>query len=519
MVARKADGDAPKEGTPARDRMDERPADSLFSRARAHHKEGRLREAEALYRRVLALQPSHAPSLHRLGAIAYQCGNHGAAAVLIRRAIDLEDGNAAFHCHLGVVLHALGRLDDAESCYTRALELEPGLADAWTNLGNALLEHGKTDAAIDCHAKALTLGGDVGEAHYNLGNALRARGDIAQAVAEYREAIRLSPKHADAHVNLALLLLLSGEMTEGLREYEWRWRVSAPTSPARAFDRPLWDGEPLDGKALLIHAEQGLGDTIQFCRYVPPAAERAQVIFEVPKQLMRLMSGMKGNWRMVRAGEPLPGFDAHCPLLSLPLAFHATEDTIPTRVPYLAAEPDRIEAWRQRLPSSGIRVGIAWQGNPGASADHRRSASLAHFLGLARLPGVRLISLQKNQGVEQLAGVPFEVVQNLGEALDPAPDAFVETAAVMMSLDLVITTCTSIAHLAGALGRPVWIAVDSLPHWPWKLSGESSAWYPTARLFRQRVPGEWADVFDRITCRLNAHVQHEHWSRRPDALP
>jgi tetratricopeptide (TPR) repeat protein len=488
-------------------RKDDGGPESLFALARSYHKEGRLREAEALYRRVLALQPAHAQSLHRLGAIAYQCGNHGAAATLIRSAIDVADGNAVLHCHLGVVLHALGRLADAESCYRRALELEPGLADAWSNLGNVLLERGKTDAAIDCHARALAFNADVGEFHYNFGNALRARGDIAQAVAEYREAIRRSPKHADAHLNLALLLLLRGEMTEGLREYEWRWRTSAPTSPARDFNHPLWAGEPLDGKVLLIHAEQGLGDTIQFCRYVPLAAQRTQVVFEVPQRLMRLMSGMKGNWRIVSVGETLPAFDAHCPLLSLPLAFRTTEDTIPTRVPYLAAEPDRIEAWRQRLPSSGFRVGIAWQGNPGASADHRRSASLVHFLGLARLPGVRLISLQKNQGVEQLAGVPSDLVHNLGPGLDPGPDAFVDTAAVMMSLDFIITTCTSIAHLAGALGRPVWIAVDSLPHWPWKLSGDSSAWYPTARLFRQRAPGEWADVFDRITSRLLEDIQ------------
>lgn len=507
MVAPKGDGEAPGDRAATRNRVDEKPVDSLFALARSYQKADRLAEAEALYRRVLALQPDHAQSWHRLGAIAYQCGNHEAAVTLIRRALELEEDNSRFHCHLGVALHALGRLEDAEACYRRALELEPGLADAWSNLGNVQLARGETSAAIDCHSKALSIEGHVGAFHYNLGNALRACGDVSKAIVEYREAIARSPQHADAHLNLALLLLLKGEMAEGLREYEWRWRVSAPTSPARGFSRPLWSGEPLAGKVLLVHAEQGLGDTIQFCRYVPLVAAHAQVVFEVPRRLLRLMSSINGNWCAVAMGETLPAFDAHCPLLSLPLAFRTTEDTIPVQVPYLAAEPERIEAWRRRLPSSGTRVGIAWQGNPGAKADQRRSASLQHFLGLARLPGVRLVSLQKNQGAEQLAGVPAEVVQNLGETLDGGPDAFVDTAAVMMSLDLIITTCTSIAHLAGALGRPVWIAVDSLPHWTWKLSGERSLWYPTARLFRQRAPGGWADVFDRITSGLSEYVQ------------
>ncbi len=492
MVVPKAEPDTPE---------------SLFAMARSCQKAGRLREAEALYRRVLALRPDHAPSWHRLGAIAYQYGNHDAAVTLLRRALDLEGGNSSFHCHLGVALHALRKLEEAEACYRRALELEPGFADAWSNLGNVMLERGEAAAAIDCHLKALSISGDVGALHYNLGNALRASGDIVGAIRAYREAIRYAPSHADAHLNLALLLLLNGEMAAGLQEYEWRWRVSAPTSAARGFSRPIWDGEPLDGKVLLLHAEQGLGDTIQFCRYVALAAERAQVVFEVPGRLVRLMSSMKGNWRTVATAAELPGFDVQCPLLSAPLAFRTTRDTIPARVPYLAAEPDLVEAWRQRLPSTGTRVGIAWQGNPGARADRRRSASLEHFLGLARCAGVRLVSLQKNEGVEQLAGVPSDVVQNLGDVLDTGPDAFVDTAAVMMNLDLVITTCTSIAHLAGALGRPVWIAVDGLPHWPWGLSGERSAWYPTARLFRQRQPGQWADVFEDIASGLAERAQ------------
>jgi Flp pilus assembly protein TadD len=488
--------------------VDRMPVESLFALARSYQKGGRLREAEALYRRLLALQPNHAPSLHRLGAIAYQCGNPGAAVTLIDRALGIDEGNSTYHCHLGVALHALGRLANAETAYRRALELEPGFADAWSNLGNVLLERGDAAAAIECHSKALSIKPNVAELHYNFGNALRACGDISKAVAEYREAIRCSPEHADSHLNLALLLLLKGEMAEGLKEYEWRWRVSAPTSPARCFERPLWNGKPLDGKVLLVHAEQGLGDTIQFCRYVPLAAERApQVVFEVPRRLVRLMSSMNGNWRIVGAGEQLPAFDAHCPLLSLPLAFRTTEEKIPGRVPYLTAEPERIEAWRRRLPSSGTRVGIAWQGNPGAKVDDRRSVSLKHFLALADIPGVRLISLQKNRGIEQLDGVPAGVVQNLGAVLDTGADAFVDTAAAIMSLDLVVTTCTSIAHLAGALGRPVWVAVDSLPHWPWKLSEERSAWYPTAQLFRQCAPGNWAEVFERIASSLSRRAQ------------
>jgi hypothetical protein len=266
--------------------------------------------------------------------------------------------------------------------------------------------------------------------------------------------------------------------------------------PARGVTASLWQGEALAGRTLLIHAEQGLGDTIQFCRF--PFPTDGTVVFEAQPRIARLLATRKAASAedrpiIVRAGERLPAFDLTCPLMSLPALKGTTESTIPAEIPYLSAESDAVERWRARLGDHGFKVGIAWQGNAARREDTGRSIVLQHYLSLAAVPGVRLISLQKEEGIDQLTtGMP---VETLGEDFDSGPDGFVDTAAVMMSLDLIITSDTAVAHLAGALGRPVWVALRMVPDWRWMLKRTDSPWYPTMQLFRQTVRDDWKPVF------------------------
>ena len=498
------------------------------------HQAGSLIEAEALYRQILVVDPRHADALHLLGVVAHQGGRHAAAVDLMRQAIAIQPRFAAFHCNLGNALSELGRHAEAIEAFQAAVRLQPDNAEAYTNLSHVLNRMGWFDKALaaadragrfgvglpeshynrgialtglgqpgqaaEAYAAALNLRPDYAEAHSNLGVALFDLGRIDEALEAYDAALRLKPDLADAHRNKAYSLLLRGDWAAGLAEYEWRWRAEAEHGPPREFAAPQWAGEDIAGRTLLLHAEQGLGDTLQFCRYARLAAGRgARVVLEVPRPLVRLLTGLEGVEQLAAEGDPLPAYDVHCPLMSLPGVFQTAPETIPASVPYLGAEEGRRAFWRERLGDGGFKVGVVWQGNPAASPDRRRSAPLAAFAPLAALPGVRLISLQKGHGLDQLDRLPAGMaVETLGEDLDAGPDAFVDTAAIMMELDLVVTVCTSTAHLAGALGRPVWIALHTVPHWVWTLTGETTPWYPSARLFRQTERGDWDGVFRRM---------------------
>ncbi len=337
--------------------------------------------------------------------------------------------------------------------------------------------------------------------HLNLGLVKHQQGRGAESIASYHEALRLRSDHAETHFNLGAALLSGGDFAAGWPQYDWRLRCKKFVWPN--FDQPLWDGSPLDDQVLLLHAEQGFGDTLQFIRYLPQVQARAKnVVVEVQAPLLPLLtqSGFAG---LVPRGEPRPRFDAHAPLLSLPGNFATTLETVPAAVPYLAVNADRVERWRDRLHEwPGLRIGITWQGNPGFECDRLRSIPLAEFAPLAEVPGVRLLSLQKYDGLDQLAAVGgrFEVV-DLGSRLD-LDGAFLDTAAVMLNLDLVITSDTVAAHLAGALAAPVWLGVSASPEWRWLRDREDSPWYPSMRLFRQRQHGDWTDVFRRMAVEL-----------------
>jgi tetratricopeptide (TPR) repeat protein len=477
-------------------------AEAYYNSGIALHALGKLAEAEVRYRRALLLQPELAEAHSGLGNARLALNKVTEAEASYLRVLALMPDSAEAYFDAGIALHALGKLAEAESSYRRALALRTNYAEAYNNLGSALKEQKRLVEGCISYLRALALMPEFGEAYFNLGIELQELNKPTEAAVCYRRALALKPNHVDAHYNLGLALLLGGRLDEGWPEYEWRWNTKDYSNRRRDFGRPVWNGEAMDG-LLLLHAEQGLGDTIQFCRYASLAAARCRIMLQVPRPLVRLLSNLAGVDQVIAAGDPVPAFAASCPLLSLPHVFNTTLETIPAPVPYLTTEPERIAVWRGRLPRSGFRIGIVWAGSPHYKSDRARSAPLISWAPLARLPGVRLISLQKGPGLDQLGQLPQGMeVHTLGQDFDAGADAFLDTAAVMMNLDLIIAVDTAVAHLAGALGRPVWLATTTPPHWVWMLRREDSPWYPTIRLFRQTSPGDWASVFERMAHEL-----------------
>jgi tetratricopeptide (TPR) repeat protein len=463
--------------------------------------------AESAHRAAVEANPAVAEARVNLAAALSALGRDADAEAECRQAIALKPGLALAHAALGGVLSRQGKHEQALQACRAAVRLDPGLAAAQTNLAGALLLTGASTEAEAAARRALAVAPASPDALRNLGAALDAQAKPAAALEAFDRALAIAPDDAEIHFARALTLLRGGDFAQGLAGYEWRWRTRAQRAAWRDFPQPQWRGEDIAGKTLLLHAEQGLGDAIQFARYAPVAAGRgARVLLEVQPGLVRLLSGIEGVQRIVARGEALPPFDLHCPLLSLPLALGTTPATIPANVPYLRAEPERAAAWRARLAAKpGLRVGLCWQGNPQGVADLGRSPPLAALAPLAAVPGVRLIALQKGVGREQLAAAPR--VEDPGEGFDAGPHAFLDTAAAMMALDLVISADTAPAHLAGALGRPVWIALKRVADWRWMLDRDDTPWYPTAWLFRQDAPGDWAGVFARMARALEREIE------------
>ncbi len=476
-------------------------AEDVVEKAQGLHESGRFEEAAALYARILGQDPRRSDVFHRIGVDAVDKGAYGAGAALIRKAIEANPAVASYHVDLAHALEHQDRLDETVEACRRALEIDPGDIRAHKTLGHALNVLDRPGEAEAQFRRAIELGPDDMEAYNHLAVVLKAQGRLDDAIEACRRAIAIKPDYAEGHVHLADCLLLTGQFEEGLREYEWRARLRAVTLPGRHLAWPQWDGAEPAGKTILVVGEQGFGDTIQFCRYAPLVRARgARVILAVQPALKDLCSRMDGVDRVVTSHQPLSEFDLHVPLLSLPFRFGTTLETIPAAVPYLGPAPEHLARWRRALAGKpGLRIGIAWQGTPVGGADRGRSLSLARFLPIARLPGVRLISLQKGHGHEQLGDLPEGVeIEDMGSRCA----TFDDTAGVMANLDLVITSDTSVAHLAGALGRPVWVALKRSPDWRWLLDRADSPWYPTMRLFRQRRSGEWDDVFEAISAAL-----------------
>lgn len=470
-----------------------------------HHLGGRIPQAMARYRAILAVDPAAIDPVHMLGVIAHHLRDEQSAIVLMARANQINPGAPEILSNLSTALMALSRWVEAEWCAARASMLRPDYADARSNYSNALYGLERHAEALGEAQIALCLTPDFPNALINFALANQALGDVRLPLKLLPRALRIDPANAKAHFNHGIALLRAGDMANGWEEYEWRNRGGADFIMPRQFSQPQWSGEDLTGKTILLHAEQGIGDTILSCRYAPLVAERGgRVLFELSGPVHRLLSTMPGKHELVRAGEPLPPFDFHCSLMSLPRIFGTTPETVPNPGSYLAAEPQLVEQWRHKLGPDGFKIGITWQGNPNSPSESGRSAPLASFAPLAAIPGVRLISLQKRHGLDQLQSLPDGMRVEILEDFDEGPDAFVDTAAVMACLDLVISVDTATGHLAGALGRPAWIALQAVPYWLWISGRQDSPWYPHTRLFQQSRIGDWSEPFQRMARTLSA---------------
>ena len=473
--------------------------DALHNLGLALHGQGKLDEAVNHLQQAVRLRPDFPDAHADLGVIFAKQKRWDEALghfqLLARMRPDRADG----HMHLGAVLRELGRLEESADRLRRAASIDPKDANLRSSLGLTLQQLGQLREAEEQLRLAISLDPQHAGAHNNLGVTLAQQLRFPESITEYTEALRLAPGTAIYHRNRAISRLAQGDFEKGWPEFEHR--CQCPGFVERRFPQPRWQGEPLQGKTILLYAEQGLGDTIQYIRFVAAVKKLgATVIFESPESLARLLSKVAGIDFIALAGERLPRFDVHCPLVSLPGALHITPKTIPAKVPYLFAEPERVESWRAQLSAMReFKIGIVWQGNAKQTGDRLRSIPLLHFTSLAGLPGVRLLSLQKEPGAEQLRELAGAVpIIDLAARLDTAGGAFLDTAAVMKNLDLVISCDTAIGHLAGGLGVPVWLALSAAADWRWFTGRDDTPWYPSMRLFRQTRLGHWDDVFDRM---------------------
>jgi tetratricopeptide (TPR) repeat protein len=456
----------------------------------------RFEEAVAVFDRAIALKPDYTEAYNNRGLVLHDVGRLDAALESFDRAIALRSGDARMHKNRGALLEDLKRFDDAVGSYDRAIALNPDDADAYNNRSLALQNLRRFDEALAGFDRAIALRPDYAEAYSNRGIALQELNRLDEASADFAKAIALRPDFAEAAGNQGYCLLKMGRFEQGWPLHEWRKQVAQPVGN-RALARPLWLGqEDISHATVFIHWEQGLGDTIQFCRYGKLLRQRgAKVVMSVQEALHPLVKGIDPAIEVIKGSETPDAFDYHCPLLSLPLAFGTTLRTIPCERRYIVSDAALRRAWDARLPPrKGKRIGLVWKGNPTQKNDRNRSIALG---SLAPLFGVQAqwISLQKEPSAGDLACLAAAPqIVCLGTELHD----FSDTAAVIDCLDLVIAVDTSVAHLAGAMGKPVWIPLAFNADWRWLTNRDDSPWYPTARLFRQTKIGSWDEVLGRI---------------------
>lgn len=520
-------------------RIDPNTADTYYNLGNAFKGQGQLDEAVTYYQKALQLNPKYIAAYNNLGAVLIDKGQLDAAILCYQKAIQLNPNDAQAYNNLGYILKLKGQLDEALTCYRKALQynlnnaqvydnmgialqakglfdeaiqyykkalqINPNYSDAYVNLGAAFHKKGEFDEAITYYQKTLKLNPLQAEAFNNLGKALLDKGHIQEAIPYFQKAIQVRPHYALAYFHMSFVLLLSGDFERGWKEYEWRWGLEE--HPPRNFQQPMWNGSDLKGRTILLHAEQGLGDTMQFIRYAPLVAGKgARVAVEVQRELVTLLRSVEGVQQVVIRGEPLPEFDIHCPLLSLPLVFETTLENIPANVPYLKADSVLVEKWRDKIKTDNARmkIGLVWSGGPAHDKDRYRSCSLEIFSQLAQLKEITFYSLQKGEAAQQAKNPPGGM--KLIDCTDEIHD-FSDTAALIENLDLVISVDTSVAHLVGALGKRIWTLIPFSPDWRWMLNRKDSPWYPTMRLFRQPSLGDWSSVIENISRELRALIE------------
>lgn len=477
---------------------------------------GRRAEAKDAYLRALQLRPEYPEALNNLGVLYQQTGALDDAAKCLRRSASLEPRASGTHNNLGVVLAEQRQFEQAIECYHRALAIDADYAIAWNNLGNALRTLGRHNEAIAALERAVALKADYAEAANNLAITHLQNGDAGRALHFYDRALLLRPDYPEAHMNRGLARLSLGQLVGGWADYEWRWHLKSLSD--KRLPGVHWDGASLAGKRLVVRYEQGLGDTFQFVRYLGQLKERgATVIFEGKSETRALLARTPGIDHFLEKGSTFPAYDYWTCLLSLPGHLGTTLDNIPAPIPYVRGDPDLGARWKTLLAGlESFRVGIAWQGNPQHRGDRQRSVPLQQFAPLARVEGVRLVSLQRGFGSEQLASLggafDVETFADVGEDVDP----FLRTAAILSNLDLVVTVDSAIAHLAGAMGVPVWVALPFAADWRWLRGRDDSPWYPSMRLFRQTRVGEWPEVFERMAIAVRQRLAGEPLDVRRD---
>lgn len=454
---------------------------------------GRHEEAIQAHGQALLRAPTFAPAYVRRAMALRHFNRFDEALRDTTRALELDAGSALAHNAHGIVLNDLGRYDEAIAAYEAALSLAPEFAEAHNNLGNALHDAGRFEDALSALDRAIAARPHYAEALGNRGLALHELQRFDDALVAFDEAIAARPNYAEAWKRRASLRLLQGDYVQGWADYD----ESLARMRRDAAETPWWKGESLQGKSILLEEPNGFGDALQFWRYVPVLqAMGADVAFHGRASLFRLLRSSPWSVRMLADVPADARFDYRSHLWSVPRLLRTTLDTIPGGVPYIEAEPGRVARWASLLPANTFNIGIAWQGNPARKVDAGRSVPLRAFAPLASMPGVQLVSLQRTHGLEQLRDLPdgMSVIEP-GDEFDAGADAFVDTAALMQSLDLVIASDSAVAHLAGAMGRPTWIALKHVPEWRWLLEREDTPWYPTMRLFRQPARGDWDGVF------------------------
>jgi tetratricopeptide (TPR) repeat protein len=461
---------------------------------------GKCEEALASYMRAIGLQPNYDEAFYNRGVAQHRLGRHEAAAFCFQQAIMLQPDYIEAYNQLGVAHAALKRYDAALAAYDHATTLDPDYDEAFYNRGVTLQAMERHEEAVASYSQAIALRPDHADALKNRGMVLQALGRCDEAVADFDSAIALRPDHAQTHLSKAACLLQSGDFGGGWPEYEWRLRLPELAASVRDFPQPRWMGErSIAGRTILLYGEQGLGDTIQFSRFVPEVVARGgRVVLEVQRSLVRLLANLPGVAEAVAQGDDLPPFDLHCPLPSLPSVLGTALENLPVK-PYLAAGPELAVPWLQRVRAfPSLRVGLVWAGTTSLGADSRRSMAFAALRPLAEVRGVSFLSLQKDRAAGQMgrseALRPYDFTDELID--------FADTAALVEALDLVISIDTSVAHLAGALGKPVWVLLRFDADWRWLRDRDDCPWYPTARLFRQTAPGDWDGVVSRVAAAL-----------------